>query len=84
MKKRHPALTREERDVLILATLPPDGKHLSNREISQRLGISVTKVKTLIHQACAKLEAKNRNQAILFAIKKGERPLVLGCSTFHG
>jgi DNA-binding CsgD family transcriptional regulator len=63
-------LTREERDILILAAL--HGQHLNNAEIARRLGISVSRVKTLIHQACAKLEAHNRNEAIFFAIKQGE------------
>lgn len=72
MKKKRDVLTEEEKKILILATLPPDGIHLDNRESSRRLGIPVVRIKTLIHQACIKLEAKNRNQAILFAIRKGE------------
>ena len=65
-------LTREERDILILGALHPRGKHLSNSEIGERLGISVSRVKTLIHQACVKLEAHNRIEAIFFAMKRGE------------
>jgi DNA-binding CsgD family transcriptional regulator len=72
MKTRSTALTREERDILILAGLHPLGRHLSNTEISQRLGISVSRVKTLIHQACVKLEAHNRIEAIFFAMKRGD------------
>jgi DNA-binding CsgD family transcriptional regulator len=71
MKTRSTALTKEERDILILVAL--HGQHLNNAEIGQRLGISVSRVKTLIHQACVKLEAHNRNEAIFFAImKRGE------------
>lgn len=72
MKTRRAVLTSEERDILILASLHPGGRHLSNSEIGQRLGISVTRVKTLLHQACVKLEAHNRNEAVFFAMRRGE------------
>ncbi len=72
MKTRSTVLTREERDILILAALYPSGKHLTNSEIGQRLSISVNRVKTLVHQACVRLGAHNRNEAILFAMKRGE------------
>jgi len=72
MKTRSTVLTKEERDILILAALYSSGKHLTNSEIGQRLGISVNRVKTLIHQACVKLGARNRNEAILFAMKRSE------------
>lgn len=72
MKTKNSILTREERDILILVSLHPGGKHLSNSEIGQRLGISVTKVKTLMHQACAKLNAHNRNEAVFLAMGQGE------------
>jgi len=65
-------LTREEREILILGAIHPGGKHLSNSEIGQRLGISVSRVKTLIHQACVKLESHNRIEAIFFAMRRGE------------
>lgn len=64
-------LTQEERDVLILVVPHIGEKHLSNSEIARRLGISVSKVKTLIHQACLKLQARNRVEAIHLAIKRG-------------
>jgi len=72
MKAKDSILTREEREVLILAAPHPSGQHFSNIEIGKRLGISNTRVKTLIHQACAKLEAHNRNEAIYFAVIRGE------------
>jgi len=72
MKTKSTVLTREERDILILGTIHPRGKHLSNSEIGQRLGTSVSRVKTLIHQACVKLEAHNRIEAIFFAMRRGE------------
>ena len=65
-------LTEEERDVLVLAAAHPNDQHLNNTEIAQRLGISVNRVKTLIHQACIKLGAQNRVEAILYALKRGE------------
>jgi DNA-binding CsgD family transcriptional regulator len=69
---RNPILTKEERDILILTAVHPGLKHLSISEIGQRLGISVTRVKTHIHQACIKLGADNRNEAVLLAMKRGE------------
>jgi len=68
MKTKSTLLTEEERDILILAAL--HGHHLSNTEIALSLGISVSRVKTLIHQACVKLGAHNRNEAIFVAIMK--------------
>jgi len=70
MKKKSAVLTGEERDVLILAAM--HGQHLGNTEIARRLGISVSRVKTLVHQACVKLGAHNRNEAVFFAIREGE------------
>jgi DNA-binding CsgD family transcriptional regulator len=72
MQTKSTVLTREERDILILGTIHPRGKHLSNSEIGQRLGISVSRVKNLIHHACVKLEAHNRIEAIFFAMTRGE------------
>lgn len=72
MQTKSTLLTREERDILISGAIHLSGKHLSNSEIAQRLGISVSRVKTLIHQACIKLEAHNRIEAIFFAMRQGE------------
>lgn len=72
MKTRNTLLTKEERDILILVSRHPGGKHLRNSEIGLRLGISVTKVKTLMHQACVKLKANNRNEAVFLAMRQGE------------
>lgn len=69
MKTKSTLLAKEERDILILAAL--HGQHLSNAEIAQRLGMSVKRVKTLIHQACIKLGAHNKNEAVVSAIKRG-------------
>ncbi len=67
MTTKSAILTKEERDVLILCTTDLHGKHLSNSEIAQRLGISVSRVKNLMHQACLKLGARNRMEAIYLA-----------------
>ena len=72
MKSRSTLLTREEREILLISTQHPGDRHLSNSEIAQRLGISVTRVKTLVHQACVKLGADGRNDAILIALRRGE------------
>src|SRR4030042_1025255 len=70
MKTKSTILTREERDILILVAL--HGQHLNNAEIARRLGISVSRVKTLIHQACTKLGARRRADAIVLALKQRE------------
>ena len=72
MTTKSTVLTREERGILLLGTLHPRGEHLSNSEIAQRLHIPVSRVKNLMHQACVKLEAHNRIEAIFFAMKRGE------------
>jgi len=72
MEENGAILTKEERDVLILAASHPNFQHLNNTEISRRLSIPVSKVKTLIHQSCVKLAANNRNNAILSAVIRGE------------
>lgn len=72
MKTRTRLLSPEERQVLVVATQHPGGKHLTNSEIAAQLGISVTRVKSLTHQACVKLGAHNRYQAILNAMHLGE------------
>lgn len=74
MKAKGTILTREEKDVIALAAFHPCGQYLnlSNAEIGQRLGISATRVKTVIHQACVKLNAHNRIEAVFFALMRRE------------
>lgn len=43
---------------------------LTNQEIADHLGTSASKIKTLLHQACVKLEARNRIEAVLFAMRQ--------------
>jgi len=72
MKPKRNILTKEEQQVLILAAPHSNYQSLSNSEIGQRLGISITKVKTLIRQACIKLNAHTKYEAGVFAIQRGE------------
>jgi DNA-binding CsgD family transcriptional regulator len=72
MTAQNQILTKEERDILILVAVHPGLKHLTNEEIGQRLEIPVSKVKTLMYQACQKLNADNRNEAVFLAMKQGE------------
>lgn len=67
METKTAVLNQAERDVLVLAATHPGGRHLSNTEIARRLGISVNRVKTLMHQACVKLGAHTRGEAIFLA-----------------
>ena len=71
MKAKYTILTKEERDVLVLAAPNLSGQHLNNTEIGQRLCISAGRVQTLIHQACIKLGAHNRYEALYIAIRQG-------------
>jgi len=65
MKNRATILTKGERDALVLVA-----RGMTNEEIAERLHISTNKVKTLIHQACVKLEAHNRVEAVFRAIRQ--------------
>jgi DNA-binding CsgD family transcriptional regulator len=67
-----PILTKTERDILIMTAEHPNSNHLTNNEISRYAGITVNNVKAIIHQACLKLGADNRNEAVLLANKRGE------------
>ncbi|MBM3156689.1 MAG: response regulator transcription factor [Chloroflexi bacterium] len=64
MKTKRAKLTKDERDVLILVA-----RGMTNQQIAEQLKISTVKIKTLIHQACTKLKAHNRIQAVFFALK---------------
>ncbi len=66
MKSKHIILTSEERSVLLLSA-----QLLTNEDIAESLDMSVTKVKTLIHQASAKLGAHNRLAACTASIMRG-------------
>lgn len=72
MKAKSIILNKEERDVIIQASRPLGNRHLNNTEISERLGISISKVKMLMYQACIKLGANNRIEARLFALRRGD------------
>ncbi|MCL5736367.1 MAG: hypothetical protein M1274_12400, partial [Actinobacteria bacterium] len=72
MKTKPTVLSRGEREILIMAAIHPGGRHLSLSEIAQRRGVSVNSVRLAIHRACIKLEARNRYEAILFALNRGE------------
>jgi DNA-binding NarL/FixJ family response regulator len=66
-RRRHGVLTNRERDVLILA-----GRGLTNREIADRLYLSVSAVRTFLYRACTKLEACRRADAVVLALKQSE------------
>jgi two-component system, NarL family, response regulator LiaR len=61
-----PPLTDHERDVLSLAA---DGLH--NREIAERLGVSIRTVESHLTNAFNKLGAGNRTEAIVRATERG-------------
>ena len=60
------SLTSRERDVIVLVA-----RGLTNKEIAERLGTSLSTVRTFIYQVCLKLEARNRAQAFINAVRCG-------------
>ena len=54
-----------------LDTLKLIAENLSNQEIADELYISITTVKTHVRNILLKLEAKNRNEAVIKAKEKG-------------
>jgi len=65
-RKQRTILTQREQDVLALVA-----HGLSNQEIADQLYTSLSTVRSFLHQACTKLEAPNREQAFMLAVKKG-------------
>jgi DNA-binding NarL/FixJ family response regulator len=63
--KQDTILTKREQDVLILVA-----HGLTNEEIADKLCTSTSTVRTFLYQACAKLEARNRAQAFISAVKQ--------------
>jgi len=59
-------LTQREREVLVLVA-----RGLTNKEIANELCTSTSAVKTFLHQACEKLGARNRAQAVILAMRRG-------------
>jgi DNA-binding CsgD family transcriptional regulator len=67
MKEReNRALSQRERETLILAA-----RGMTNKEIAERLCTSTSTIKAIIHQACIKLGARSRGQAIVIVLKRG-------------
>jgi DNA-binding CsgD family transcriptional regulator len=65
-KLQDTALTQREREVLILVA-----RGFTNKEIADHLCTSTSAVKVFLHQACVKLEARNRAQAVILAMRQG-------------
>ena len=59
-------LTQREREVLVLVA-----RGLTNKEIANELCTSTSAVKIFLHQACEKLGARNRAQAVILAMRRG-------------
>jgi len=64
-RRQSTILTQRERDVLALVA-----RGLSNQEIAAQLYTSVSTVRSFLYQVCTKLEAPNREQAFIVAVKK--------------
>lgn len=65
-KPQDTTLTQREREVLILVA-----RGFTNKEIADHLCTSTSAVKVFLHQACVKLEARNRAQAVILAMRQG-------------
>lgn len=59
-------LTENERQVLALVA-----RGLVNKEIADTMCISISTVKSHLHEACKKLKARNRAQAVIQAFIQG-------------
>jgi DNA-binding CsgD family transcriptional regulator len=59
-------LSQRERQVLALV-----GRGLTNQDIAEQMFTSTSTVKLCLHQACVKLKARNRAQAVILAMKRG-------------
>jgi len=59
-------LTQREREVLVHVA-----RGLTNKEIAEELCTSTSAVKIFLHQACEKLGARNRAQAVILAMTRG-------------
>ena len=66
-RPRSTRLTDRERAILSQA-----GRGQTNQEVADRLRISVRTVKCLLHRACVKLGARNRDQAVIQALRRKE------------
>ena len=58
-------LKKEERIALALAA-----RGLSNKEIAKQMSKSISRIKNLLYYACTKLGARNRIEAIFYAVTK--------------
>ena len=65
-QQRDVVLTQREREVLALV-----GRGLTNQEIAETLFTSTSTVKLCLHRACTKMNARNRAQAVILAMKQG-------------
>ena len=59
-------LTQREKEVLALVA-----RGLTNSEIAEQLFTSTSTVKLCLHQACVKLGARNRAQAVIQSLRQG-------------
>lgn len=65
MKRARTIITSRERSVLLLVA-----RGFTNSEIAARLNTTLSGVKTTLYSACNKLDARNRIEAVLFAIRQ--------------
>lgn len=59
-------MTETERQVLALVA-----RGFVNREIGEKLCVSTSTVKSYLHDACRKLKARNRAQAVILSFNRG-------------
>jgi len=58
-------ITEAERSVLVLVA-----RGTTNQDIAEYLGIPLSRVKTLLYGACNKMNARNRIEAVFFAMRR--------------
>jgi DNA-binding NarL/FixJ family response regulator len=65
MRRKSSLITEDERAVLLLVA-----RGMTNQDIADYLGIPLSRVKTLLYGACNKMNARNRIEAVFFAMRR--------------
>ena len=65
MRRKSSLITEDERAVLLLVA-----RGMTNQDIADYLGIPISRVKTLLYGACNKMNARNRIEAVFFAMRR--------------
>jgi DNA-binding NarL/FixJ family response regulator len=65
MRRKSSLITEDERAVLLLVA-----RGMTNQDIADYLGMPLSRVKTRLYSACNKMDARNRIEAVFFAMRR--------------